>query len=271
MRNKVAMPGPFCKLLLLELVLCLIPFSLGQEKANPQPKGFIAGRVTSEAGEPLAGVRVEWEAARVDPTNADGFYFSRDRYSTMIDDTSCCVIRFSLPGYKSLTKAVNIDDHRLDVVLQSGDNKWSPSVCKSSPEDNKRIGYAMRLLVPDGTLVEEKGDVDTAIRAIYFGADIIFRPEKKRESMIVGSGPLWGGKWPDKHLLISSSVMEERFDSVGYRFDYRGLDKEGKRWRYTGWFGETIEYEKVSDQAADFFDSLIDNMCWDSPARPRDK
>jgi len=59
--------------------------------------------------------------------------------------------------------------------------------------------------------------------------------------------------------------MHERYFGKGLAlaFDNRGTDKEGHRWRYTGWFGETISYIKVSDKAADFFDSIIDNMCWD--------
>ena len=110
-----------------------------------------------------------------------------------------------MPGFKSLTKAVNTDDQRLDVVLQPGDNKWSPAICTSSPEGKKRIGWKMKLLIPEGTLVEENIGDDTFHQLIYFGSDIIFRPEKKREMMIVGSGPLWGGMWPPKDLLTSSS------------------------------------------------------------------
>ena len=63
-----------------------MPFSLGQEKTNPPPKGFLTGRVTSEKGEPLAGVKVEWEAARDDTTNADGFYYLHDQFGATIDD-----------------------------------------------------------------------------------------------------------------------------------------------------------------------------------------
>jgi len=56
------MPKLFTHLLMLELMLCVMPFSLGQENSHFEPKGFLAGRVTSEKGEPLAGVKVEWEA-----------------------------------------------------------------------------------------------------------------------------------------------------------------------------------------------------------------
>ena len=128
----------------------------------------------------------------------------------------------------------------------------------------------MKLLIPEGTLVEEIMDDDTFHRIIYFGTDIVFRPEKKRESMSVNSGAMWASIWPNKRLLLSSSAMQERFHPDRYEFDYRGSDKEGRRWRYTGWVSEAIEYEKVSDQAADFFDSIIDNMCWDAAAEPKD-
>jgi hypothetical protein len=266
----IAMPKLFTHLLMLGLMLCVMPFSLGQENSQFEPKGFLAGRVTSEKGNPLAGVKVEWQAGSVDPTNADGSYHSHDLDRTIIDDI-CCMIRFSVPGFKTLTMAINTDVHRLDVVLQSGDNKWSSAICTSSPEDKKRIGWKMKLLIPEGTLVEENIGDDTFHRFIYFGSDIVFRPEKKREMMIVGSGPLWGGMWPPKDLLTSSSRVQERHLANGRAFDYRGRDLKGSRWRHTGWFSETIEYRNVSDQAADFFDSIIDNMCWDSAGWPSDK
>jgi hypothetical protein len=243
-----------------------IPFSSGQDEASLQPAVFLTGKVTSENGEPLAGVKVEWEAGSVDRTDADGFYYSYSRYKTPIDNKDCCRIRFSLTGFKTLTKAMDADVRRLDVVLQSGDNKWVPFICKSSPEDNKRIGWKMKLLIPQRTPVSKFSDgADTLCQHVHFNSGT------SHETMRICTGPLWGGMWPEKDLLIRPSTMDERHWYDKSAFDYHGSDRGGNRWRHTGWFNETIDYRNASDQAADFFDSIIDNLCWDASAFPKDK
>ena len=259
------MPRPYSYLLAFGLMVFTPPFSLGQETTNFPPEGFLAGRVTSEKGEPLAGVAVEWEAGTSRTTDSDGRYILQFQTRTKIDDAFCCRIRFRLPGFKALTKAVDISTQTLDIILQSGDSDWAPSICKSSTENQGRIGGKMKLLIPKDTLVKRNPCDDACTQEIFYGS------EKNQEIMRIGSGPLWGAIWAPKKFLISSSVTQERYRLDGNAFDYRGLDKEGRRWRFTGWIGETIEYSNVSDQAAKFFDSIIDNMCWDSGPFPKQK
>ena len=72
--NKTAMPNPFIRILLLGLILGAVPFSFGQENPNPLPKKSLTGKVTSEKGEALAGVLVEWEGGDAQYTDKDGRY-----------------------------------------------------------------------------------------------------------------------------------------------------------------------------------------------------
>jgi len=260
------MPKPFSPLLKCGLMLCLIPFSLGQEKISLLPKGFLMGRVTSEKGEPLAGVKVERQYGWTFATDSDGIYYSFVQQNPILpDDKFCCGIRFNLPGFKTQTKTVSPDAHRLDVVLQSGDNRWIPPICDASPEGKKRVGWKMKLLIPKRARVEEIRGDDVFCRYIFWGY------EKDDEKMEICSGPLWLVTMPPKDLLMSSSATQERYHPDREAFDYRGLGKEGNRWRYAGWLEETIEYRNASEQAANFFDSIIDNICWDAVAWPEDK
>jgi hypothetical protein len=94
--------------------------------------------------------------------------------------------------------------------------------------------------------------------------------EQNREWMVLGSGATWSLGVPKRALLAFSTQIQER-ELKPYWTDYSGLDANGKKWRFVGSFSETITYENVSENAAQFFDSIIDGMCWDASAWPKDK
>jgi hypothetical protein len=75
------MQKPISQLLATGLMLLLIRFSFGQENANPLPRRLLTGKVTSEKGEALAGVMVEWESGEAQYTDRDG------RYSVNYEDS----------------------------------------------------------------------------------------------------------------------------------------------------------------------------------------
>jgi hypothetical protein len=165
------------------------------------------------------------------------------------------VIRFSLPGYRPLTKAINGDLRRLDVVLQSGENKWTPQQCSASSSALERLGWPMKLSIPEGTTVESEIGADITVHAILLG------PGLNSGKMEVTSGPMLGRLLPRKALLVSSSIDQERDVGCHDGVDIRGHDEDGMRWRFTGLINENIEYSRVSDKAADFFDAIIDSLC----------
>ena len=53
---------------------------------------------------------------------------------------------------------------------------------------------------------------------------------------------------------------------LGGGVDVKGQLKNGNYWRFFGTVGQTAVYEDVSKQAADYFDSIIDNICYRKPS-----
>jgi hypothetical protein len=236
-------------------LLCIIIFAhatAAWSQDKPQPRWELSGRITSEAGKPLAGVLLNDDIR----TDNDGRYkielssFPRNGFS----------IQFRFSGYRTTTKAIiSANTHQLDVIMQPGNNIWLPQLCNQFIDNSKRIGWHMKVLVPEGTEIERNSGADTE------SIGISFLSGKGLEWMLLGTGPLWGGGSPPLHLLISPKDIKEQELLVGEKrgIDFRVLDKDGGRWRETGFFTETMSYSNVSDQAAAFFDSVIDTMCWD--------
>lgn len=94
------------------------------------------------------------------------------------------------------------------------------------------------------------------------------------EYLELGGGPTWGSGFPwakalnesveirDRDLLLPR-VLEPKFrgliiDGV----DVRGTYANGKRWRLVGDSFQTIKYDNASVEAAAFFDSVIEGVCY---------
>jgi hypothetical protein len=217
------------------------------------------GKVTSEAGKPLEGVLINNGDIR---TDENGCY--RIPYSSF--PRTGLIVRFRLPGYHTISKAViSSDIHQLDVVMKMGSNIWKPELCNASEDRKSRVGWHMKVSIPDGTKIERNSDIDSD------SISIIYLSPKGYESMLIGTGPLWGGGVPPIHFFISHKEIQERELLAGERsaIDFRVIDMDGRGWREIGFFTESISYSNVSGQAAAFFDSIIDTMCWD-PLRNED-
>ena len=164
------------------------------------------------------------------------------------------MIRFRLPGYQQLTKALDADLLQLDVVLRQVESVWRLPPC--SPLDIlKRIGWGMKISVPDNAVVRTISGEDSIVN------EIVLERGMNSEKMTIGAGHLWWIGLPGKDQIQSSLLLQERTMACHSGADYRGRDKGGWRWRYTGWANETIVYGKVSDRTADLFDSIIDSLC----------
>ena len=44
--------------------------------------------------------------------------------------------------------------------------------------------------------------------------------------------------------------------------EYRGIRNDGTLMRWVGVFGESISYDHTSKDSAQFFDKIINRMCW---------
>ena len=234
------------------LLLVAVPALPCQNKSNT-----LTGVITSPTGEPLPGVTVR-AAEKYCETDEKG------RYRIQLPSTStdfCCVLQFKKQGYRTLTKAADPVSGVLDIILQTGESKWAPP--DWNPSVPKRVGAQMRFLVPKGTKVKRGRDVDYWTIAVGFGS------HKNLEWMQLGGGPTWSSGLPLKSDMTSLVEISERDMVCGiYGIDIRGRTKEGKRWRFVGTWGETATYRDASEQAARFFDSIIDGMRCDWEAIP---
>jgi len=66
--------------------------------------------------------------------------------------------------------------------------------------------------------------------------------------------------------MLSETITSKR----NWRFgdvsgvDVRGRLSNGNHWRYFGTLGESVNYYDVSGDAAEFFDKILDAVCYDS-------
>jgi len=106
-----------------------------------------------------------------------------------------------------------------------------------------------------------------------FNGEIIpFKVAGKIFSLRTMAGPFCCSGHPLPDLYLNSTTVAERawIVRVGERtfdgLDSRGVAKDGTRWRWVGpLLGEQAEYSGANEQAAKFFDSILDTLC----IRPR--
>jgi hypothetical protein len=85
-------------------------------------------------------------------------------------------------------------------------------------------------------------------------------------------GHIWHSGLPLESTLAASNGIKVRGwvfgDIVG--LDLSGETKEGKRWRWVGApINNAVEYSNSSQEAAAYFDQLIDTMCFQSVPVPK--
>ncbi len=228
------------------LGLLAVPGAFGQDSD-------VSGAVTDERGKPIPDVRVFGNRH-----NAGGGYgreeTKTDANGTFILKQVGKVLEFRKPRFRPATKVRDVGVSRVDVVLQSSaESNWEVPACSTGKERGKRYGLFWSFLVPRGTKVKVTSDVD------YWCEHIFFRKDRAR--MIICSGPLWGATSPWERLLLNASDFTERGVSGGYGTDFRGKTKGGKNWRWFGGNFDSAEYSDASDDAARFFDQVIDSVC----------
>jgi hypothetical protein len=137
-------------------------------------------------------------------------------------------------------------------------NQYSLSACGSSSKSGKLLGGRFKLKLPKGAIVKKGRDVDYSNYAIGIG------PKKGRVRLAGIYGPLaTSGKVPADWLSASAEVSQRTWKFADLDgVDAKGKLKNGNYWRYFGIFGESIEYYDVSEEAATYFDGIINNVCF---------
>jgi hypothetical protein len=206
----------------------------------------VAGRVTDAAGTPLPQVRVmslPWEDAR---TADDG------RYTL---EKPARLIRFSKAGYRPVTKPTPAD--RLDIVLQpTNDPVWAPPACSSNSV--RRFGETMMFTAPPGVRLHSTSDVDYRTVAVL----------SRGSGLEFGTGPHWTYGQPVVQIFDAMMLVQERDVRTPWGdpgAEYRGIRANGKYWRAVYLFGQSISYDDADAIAAEYFDGIIDSLCFKWP------
>jgi hypothetical protein len=242
----------FVSVFLISFCLTLSMANIAQNQDKSQSTWYLVGRVLSESGKPLAGIRLYNNRFF---TDENGYY----KIELPEFPYNGIAIRFRYPGFLTETKVIiNSTIHKLDVVMHPGNNLWVPKSCNLASDTKKRVGWRMKVLVPENAKVEHSDDADTDTVRIFFSSD------EGLQSMLLGRGPLWGGSPPIDIFISSQRIVERELAGDKPGFDVGVVDEKGRRWRETGFFDESMSYDNVSEKAAKFFDAIIDSMCWDS-------
>jgi len=211
------------------------------------------GRVTSEDGQPVAGAKVcsaTWFCIRTDEQGV--FRIDEQPY------TSRSVLHFSADGFSPTTRWFP-EVHR-DVTLAKGSiPAWRIPKCGAKGR-GQWIGDGLVVLVPSGASVRKGSDVD------YWIKDIRFSPT---ERLRVGGGPNWSTGLPSPESLKLSVETSERELTADkeveatsiFGVDVRGTYADGTKWRFIGNAFLTFTYERVSPEAAAFFDRILGTLC----------
>ena len=148
-------------------------------------------------------------------------------------------------------------------ALAQTENARSIPAC-GSPSGPAFVGDWLRLPVPQKAILRKGKDVDYQSYSIGFGQ------KKDRFWLWGGFGPTWSSGQVSIKLKESSTSFTEinwtfADSKLGGGVDAKGKLKNGNFWRYFGIPGETLKYEDVSKDAAEYFDSIINNICYRKP------
>lgn len=131
--------------------------------------------------------------------------------------------------------------------------------CSESAETSKMIGYGtLRFTLPKDAVVREIKDVD------HWRYEIGFGDEKSRVWLIGFNGPNVGDGNVSRDVLSASLKYTRRtWAFENYKvLDTKGKLRNGRYWREFGRFGEVIVYRNAPAEAAAYFDSIIDTVCF---------
>jgi hypothetical protein len=165
-------------------------------------------------------------------------------------------------AYGQWTGTVNSEGGK--ITLKAGPGTWTIRLCQ--PRRSYRFfGGTLGVKVPKGAKLVRFEDVD------YAGASISY---SKDEFLRIGGGPTWSTGLPPPENLSTSKIVIERTlvpacEELVFGVDVRGIYRDGKRWRFTGNALQTLDYKGVSQEAARFFDTIVDTLCAGSEITPR--
>lgn len=220
------------------------------------PGPSLHGIVTTPDARPIAGVVVYASEQRECCANQSARTTTDDQGAFQIANPPK-VIHFFKDGFAPASKVIRPGETETTVVLDDdAATQWMLPKCADKGR-GRRIGLPYQLRVPRRTKVRKRFDSNNVS---YVLAD-----HTRKYSLVIWAGPVVGGFDADDDWLVNAASFTERSVKDGDQFagqDFRGTDKAGLRWRWTGLSGFNVaHYRRASDEAARFFDRIIDSAC----------
>jgi hypothetical protein len=216
----------------------------------------LSGRVVGEDGNPITGVTLAAQGTRsTATTDAEGrFTITLTKFSVLGEWST---VRFSRDGYRPVTKLLTTADPVI-ILLKSDDSSWKVPSCT---DKIRLVGFMMGFALPKDAKTRSGRDID------YFIDTVVY----KKSRMSLGFGFNWSSGFPFPSQLHEMRTMSERdivFEDDIRGVEYRGIRTNGTYYRFIGKAGETIEYDRAPKEAADYFNSILDNLCKIQPKPP---
>jgi hypothetical protein len=209
----------------------------------------LTGTVTDAAGKPIAGVRVTSWPSEDSRTDASGHYtLSKPRD----------LVRFSLAGYRPVTKTLN--SLTAPVVLQVAAERPRalPACSEALKVDKRQADMSLRVNLPRFGKLKAANDADNRVVAMGFHVDW----------MMHGVGANWSFGLPELKQWKQLVQVEERDITVDDAqvtiSDYSGMLQDGSHYRFIGILGESFSYVDATMDSAQYFDRLLDTLCWNA-------
>ena len=214
----------------------------------------VDGRVVDENGKPIGDAEI-WSDAGSTKTDVAG-HFRLDRGQ---------LIHVSKSGYRPITVLLSKVKNSTYELVRDPLALWTAHRCSEQQaredirqSENLMFGAHMRFATPTGTLIDHVSDNDFQESVVCLNSDCLVHG--------------WGGNWSlgihtDPKFFADLKEMSERevYDVPNdsrWGAEYRGVRADGTYMRFVGVINETISYDHVSKQSADFFDRIIDSLCW---------
>ena len=174
------------------------------------------------------------------------------------------LVRFSASGYRPITKRVEDLGQDSEVTLKADPGGlWIPPQCQVLRGPRMLTGDTMQFNLVSGGKIRRGQDIDYQTNVVCHN----------RSCMQHGWGPLWSfGLPPWREFPSAFSNVEERDVQIRPNVEYKGNEYRGRRsdgtyMRFVGILGETISYDHATKDAAEYFDKVIDTLCWKSNGR----
>src|SRR5437763_11848451 len=154
-----------------------------------------------------------------------------------------------------LMKVIAEGQTQVPVEMERDDNSaWHPPECLEEREARSG-GGPLRFLQPKDAKVDKRRDVD-------YLEWVVTSKKESRHWMEIWWGPSVSGGSPHDDLITSSAKFKGRA-LIGTKFqlgiDFRGRSSDGTLWRWTGGFGQFVEYRNAPAEIAAYFDKIFDS------------